>query len=111
MASERMLTRKRERAKGETLNPIKVFNAVPPPACHCHPMELPETLFISVLGSTIFFLIFSFSSFSFFFLVFKKKIGANDLDLGRVSPMMSIKGPYQYKNRGQNFLLTGRAAS
>ena len=50
----------------ETLNPIWVFNAAPP-SCHRHPMELPETLFISVLGSTIFFLIFSFSSFSIFF--------------------------------------------
>ena len=52
----------------ETLNPIWVFNAVPPLACHHHATELPKTLFISVLGSTIFFLFSYFLHFKMFFL-------------------------------------------
>ena len=85
-----------------------------PSTCHRHAMELPETLFINVPGNTV----FSFSPFLFYFFSFKKKIGTYDpdlarggLDLARGGYETAINDPYQYKNRGQNFLLTGRAAS
>ena len=88
--------------KWETLNPIWVFNAAPPSACHHHTTELPKTLFISVLGNTIFFL---FSPFSFFFNSFLKKNRGLRLRFGLGRSPPAIYGPYPYKNRGQNFLL------
>ena len=54
----------------ETLNTIGILMVAPPARIVCHGMELPETLFISVPGNTIFsyFLIFSiFFFFGFFF--------------------------------------------
>ena len=50
----------------QTLNTMALINEALSLACHHHAMELPETLFISVPGSTIFF---SFSHS----LHFKKK--------------------------------------
>ena len=35
---------------------------------------------------------------------------ACDLDLAKDGPASAVNGPYQYKNRDQNFLLTGQAA-
>ena len=52
---------------GGTLNTMGVFNAAPPVACHYHPMGLPEKLFTSVPGSTIFFLFSYFLHFPFSF--------------------------------------------
>ena len=61
--------------------------------------------------AAIFFLIFSFSLFYvLFFVLFKNEIRPYGFDLAWESPMVAIKDPYQYKNRGQNFLLATRAA-
>ena len=58
------------------------------------------------------FFIFSIFLFSFFFCSFKKnKIRAYNPDIARGCPEMAINGPYQHKNRGQKFLLTGQATS
>ena len=79
------------------------------PACHRHAMELPETVFINVPCSII-FLIFSFSPFFIFFLVFKKKNLNLWIQFRLYGSTIAIEGPYQYKNRGQNFPLAERAA-
>ena len=70
---------------------------------------LSKMMFISVPSSTIFsdFLIFSilYISFGYFLYFFPKNI-----DIAWESPMTSIIGPYQYKNRGKNLILAGQAA-
>ena len=66
----------------------------------------------SVFQVAPFFFLFSyFLHFPFFFWFFFIKIGTYGPDSVEGGPPTSIIGPYQYKNRGQNFLLTGRAAS
>ena len=81
------------------------------PHPHAITMELPEKLFISVPGSTIFILFSHFLHFLFFLVFLIKKIGACNPDLTLEHLSTAVDGPYQYKNRGQNFLLAEQAAS